>query len=173
MKADCTCPETYPDWHQQDIDLGGHCVHRLGIPSFLNMPIGYEVYLARQQQAVDELQLVEHWPGFVLTRTGWLGGEIIRLLEESPSLSRHVTHLPHPFHVHGYLHHGNVSTLRNAVRSVQMQLLDSGRMPGELYLCYLTCPRCSEQRGGDKVLLLRRWQSSPRLARRLKSRQAG
>lgn len=165
MALDCQCPEHYPDWHRKDIDLGGHCVHQLAIASFLNMPMAYEMYLGRQQLEIDRLQLAQVWPGLVLTRTGMFGGTITRLLEESGSLSRHVTHLPHPFHVHGYLHQGNVGTIRNALREVQMQLLDSGRMPKELYLCHLTCPHCSSQRGGDRILLLRRWQYRASLGR--------
>jgi hypothetical protein len=47
-----------------------------------------------------------------------------------------------------------------------MQLLDSGRMPKEMYLAYLTCPACSEERGGDRILLLRRWRASGRLAKK-------
>lgn len=166
MTRDCLCPEQYPDWHQKDIDLGGHCIHSIPIASFLNMPMAYEMYLGRQQQEIDSLKLKEIWPGLVLTRTGLWRGTIIRLLEESSSLSRHVSHLPHPFHVHGYLHQGNVSTIRSAIRTVQMQLLDSGRMPKELYLCHLTCPHCSADRGGDRILVLRRWQYRAGLNRR-------
>jgi len=164
---DCGCPETFPDWHDQDIDLGGHPVHQLSIPMLLHMPLAYEVYVQKQRQAITDLQLQERWPGLRLTRTGLLRGSLTCLLQDSQSLSRHVGHLPHQFHVRGHLHQGNVSTSRTAIRQVQMSLLDSGKMPKELYLCHLTCPHCSAQRGGDQILLLRRWQPSKVLARRL------
>jgi hypothetical protein len=130
------------------------------------MPLGYEIYLHRQQQALEQLQLRELWPGLVMTRTGLLRGSITRLLEDVRSLSRHVGYFPRPFHVRPYLHHGNVGTIRRTVQAMQAQLLDHGCMPKELYLCYLTCPRCAEERGGDKILLLRHWQKSSLLGKR-------
>jgi len=169
---DCGCPESFPDWHDQDIDLGGQPIHRLPIPMLLHMPLAYEVYVQKQRQAIENLQLQECWPGLRLTRTGLLRGSLTCLLEDNQSLSHHVGHLPHPFNVRGRLHHGNVSTIRDTVRQVQMTLLDSGRMPKELYLCHLTCPHCSEQRGGDKILLLRRWQLSRALDRRRAEKNA-
>jgi len=163
---ECGCPENYPDWHNQDIDLSGHPVHQLPLPMLLHMPLAYELYIQKQQTALEELGLEERWPGLRITRTGFLRGSLTRLLQESQSLSRHVSHLSHPFKVRGYLHHSNVSTIRTAVREVQVTLLDSGRVPRELYLCHLTCPHCSDSRGGDKILLLRRWQISATLTKR-------
>ena len=163
---DCGCPESFPDWHDQDIDLGGQPIHRLPIPMLLYMPLAYELYTQKQRQEIENLQLQERWPGLRLTRSGLFRGSLTCLLEDKQSLSRHVGHLPYPFNVRGRLHHGNISTIRDSIRQVQMSLLDSGRMPKELYLCHLTCPHCSEQRGGDKILLLRRWQTSRALNRR-------
>ena len=168
---ECGCPEDFPDWHDQDINLGGHAIHQLSIPMLLHMPLAYEAYVQRQRQAIDNLNLQERWPGLRLTRTGLLRGSLTCLLEENQSLSRHVSHLPYPVHVRGRLHHGNISTIRTSVRQVQMDLLDSGRMPKELYLCHLTCPHCCEQRGGDKILLLRRWQASKTLEKKLANQQ--
>ena len=168
---DCGCPEAIPDWHDQDIDLGGHLVHQTAIPMLLYMPLAYELYVQKQRQALDQLQLQERWPGLRLTRTGLLRGSLTCLLEDTQSLSRHVSHLPYPFNVRGRLHQGNISTIRDSVRQVQMTLLDSGRMPKELYLCHLTCPHCSERRGGDKILLLRRWQLSKTLDKKRVKRQ--
>jgi hypothetical protein len=173
MMLECGCPGDYPDWHEQDIDLGGQAIHRLSIPMLLHMPLAYEAYVQKQRQAIEQLQLPERWPGLRLTMTGLFRGSLTCLLEDGQSMSRHVGHLPHPFHVHSFLHQGNVSTARSAIRHVQMTLLDSGRIPRELYLCYLTCPHCSEQRGGDKILLLRRWKSSERLEKRLGKRRTG
>src|SRR3972149_4588564 len=99
MTADCVCPPTYPPWHEQDIDLGGYRTHTLSIPTLLHMPLGYEIYLHRQQQTLEQLQLRELWPGLVMTRTGLLRGSITRLLEDVQSLSRHVGYFPRPFHV--------------------------------------------------------------------------
>jgi hypothetical protein len=166
MTSDCSCPSVFPSWHEQDIDLGGYRTHVLPIPMLLHMPLGNEIYIHRQQSSLEQLQLRELWPGLVLTRTGLLRGSITRLLEDTPSLSRHVSYLPSPFQVRAYLHHGNIGTIRKVVQAMQAQLLDGGCMPRELYLCYLTCPRCAAERGGDKILLLRHWQLSALLGKR-------
>ncbi len=160
MSRGCACPERYPDWDGKDIDLGGHCIHTLTIPMLLHMPLGYEAYLKRQYQDIQELHLMESWPNLVLTRTGMFRGSIIRLLEKTSSPSHRIRYLPNPFHLHGKLHSGDVGTIRNSVRQIQMELLDSGKLPKELYMCYLTCPLCQDERGGHKILLLRRWKSS-------------
>lgn len=166
MMAECGCPAAFPAWHEQDIDLGGYRTHTLPIPTLLHMPLGYEIYVQRQQLALERLQMRELWPGLILTRTGLLRGSITRLLEDAPSLSRHVGNFPRPFPLRAHLHHGDVGTIRRAVQDTQAQLLDEGRLPKELYLCYLTCPRCAGARGGNKILLLRRWQSSSVLEKR-------
>ncbi|MBK8163619.1 MAG: hypothetical protein IPK65_10930 [Gammaproteobacteria bacterium] len=170
MTPDCGCPSAYPPWHEQDVDLGGYRTHTLPIPTLVHMPLAYEIYLQRQQRSIEQLHLRELWPGLVLTRTGLLRGSITRLLEDVPSLSRHVGYLPRPFQVRAYLHCGNVSTIRQSVRDMQAQLLDAGCMPKELYLCYLTCPRCATQRGGDQILLLRHWLKSDLLGKRRSAR---
>lgn len=166
MMLECGCPGDYPDWHGADVDLAHHPAHILPIASFLHMPLSFEIYKQRQQSEIEQLGLSERWPGFALTRTGWLRGEMIRLLEESESPSRHFKRLPADFQLQGFLHQGGIGTLRKSVREQQMQLLDCGRMPKEMYLAYLTCPTCSEERGGDRILLLRRWRASKRLARK-------
>lgn len=163
MILDCGCPGDYPDWHDQEIDLSHHAAHVLAIATFLHMPLAYDVYRQRQQQDIQQLGLHERWPGFTLTRTGLLRGRSIRLLQDNESPSRHFTHLGGDFQVHGLLHPGGIGTIRNSLREQQMKLLDSGRMPREIYLAYLTCPRCCDERGGDKILLLRRWQQNKRL----------
>lgn len=173
MAPDCSCPSSYPDWrHGQDIDLGGYRTHTLPIPTLMHMPLSYELYVQRQQQALEQLQLREIWPGLVLTRTGFLRGGITRLLEDAPSLSRHVGYFPRPFQVRAHLHQGNVSTIRQAVRDIQAALLDVGCMPKELYLCHLTCPRCAGERGGERILLLRHWVKSELLGKRRAARAA-
>jgi hypothetical protein len=166
MMLECGCPNEYPDWHNQDIDLAHHCAHVLPIASFLHMPLSFETYKQRQQHEIEQLELRERWPGFALTRNGWLRGKMIRLLEDSESPSRHFQRLPSDFQLRGFMHDGGIGTVRNSVREQQMQLLDSGRMPKEMYLAYLTCPACSEERGGDRILLLRRWRASGRLAKK-------
>jgi len=166
MSPGCACPEHYPDWDGKDIDLGGHCVHVLGIPMLLHMPISYEMYLKRQYQDIQALQLTETWPDLVLTRTGMLRGTIMRLLEKTTSPSHRIEYLPSPFHLHGKLHLGDVGSIRNSVRQIQMELLDSGKLPKELYMSYLTCPLCRDEKGGDKILLLRRWTQSAFLKKR-------
>lgn len=171
MMLECGCPGQYPDWDGKDVNLGGQHAHVLSIPMLMHMPLAYEAYLARQQVAIDQLQLKEQWPGLVLTSTGVLRGSLTRLLEPTVSPSRHIVVLPRPFHIHAVLHHGNVSTARNAIRLMQMELVDAGRVPKELYLCHITCGRCSEGRGGEKILLLRRWIDSPLLQKRIQGRQ--
>ena len=160
---ECGCPAEYPDWHNQNIDLAHHAAHVLPIASFLHMPLSFELYRQRQQSEIEQLEIAERWPGFALTRTGWFRGKMIRLLEDCESPSRHFQRLPADFQLHGLLHEGGIGTMRTSVRKQQEILLDSGRMPKEMYLSYLTCPRCSEKRGGDRILLLRRWRSSQRL----------
>jgi hypothetical protein len=114
-----------------------------------------------------QLELEEEWPGLVLTRTGFLRGEIVRLLKSGNSPSRFVRNLEGSFNLRGYLHHGGIGTIKEGTRHLQMQLFDMGRMPKELYLCYLTCPICRDDKGGDKILLLRRWKESATLAGRI------
>ena len=169
MLLECGCPSTYPAWSDEDVDLGGHCVYQVPIPTFLHMPIGYELQLQRQQTALQRLGLHEHWPGFAMARTGMFGGTVVRLIEDTSSLSRHVTHFPTPYWLRAHLHHGNVSTLHPAAREMQGRLLDRGCMPRELFLAHLTCPRCADGRGGEKILLLRRWTASPRLRKKVES----
>ena len=163
MMLECGCPAEYPDWHKQNVDLAHHAAHVLPIASFLHMPLSFETYRQRQQNEIEQLEMIERWPGFALTQTGWLRGKMIRLLEDCESPSRHFQRLPADFQLQGFLHEGGIGTVRTSVRKQQEMLLDSGRMPKEMYLSYLTCPKCSEERGGDRILLLRRWRASRRL----------
>lgn len=163
MILECGCPADYPDWHNQNVDLAHHAAHVLPIASFLHMPLSFETYRQRQHTEIEQLEITERWPGFALTRNGWFRGTMIRLLENCESPSRHFQRLPANFQLHGFLHEGGIGTVRKNVRKQQEILLDSGRMPKEMYLSYLTCPKCSEERGGDRILLLRRWRSSKRL----------
>lgn len=165
MILDCGCPGEYPDWHGQDVDLALQPAHVLPIASFFFMPLAYEVYRQRQQAEIEALELEERWPGFALTRTGLLRGRVIRLLTHGNSPSRHVETLPGDFTLRATLHEGGIGTVRNSVREQQMQLLDNACLPKEIYMAYLTCPRCAAARGGERILLLRRWVPSPRLAR--------
>ncbi len=168
MRLPCGCPENWPDWHQQDQDLGGHAAHILPLPALLHMPLSYDLYVARQRHDLEQLELQETWPGLVLTTTGLLGGRLIALLHSAASPSRHVQNLPVNFQVRGYLHAGGIGTVRTAHRALQSHLFDLGRIPKETYLCHLTCPQCAEQRGGDQILLLRRWVASTTLEKRLR-----
>ncbi len=171
MTLACGCPEQFPDWEGQDVDLGGQFVHVLPIPMLMNMPLAYGWYLQRQHQSVGQLGLREQWPGLVLTRAGFFRGSLTRLLHSEHSPSRHIHVLPPSFWVHAVLHPGNLSTGRKVIQQMQMELVDAGRLPKELYLCYLTCEQCSEARGGDKILFLRRWEESALLKRRLAGRK--
>lgn len=163
----CGCPTRLPDWNDRNIDLGGHCALIHPIPTLFHMPLAYEAYLQRQQEEVTKLELPELWPGFVITQTGMLRGRLIRLLENTHSPSRHVVYLSQPFNLQVKVHFGDVGSIRAAVRSMQMALLDNGKLPKELYLSYLTCPHCQHDRGGAQVMLLRRWVESSRLKQKM------
>ena len=167
MTTECACPNDYPDWHEQDVNLSGTLVHGLKLPCFLFMPLSYELYVQKQSQALEQLELDEQWPGFVLTRTGLLRGEILRLLKPATSPSRFVRALDGTAQFRGYFHNGGIGRIKESTRKLQNQIFDQGRMPKEMYLAYLTCPACSEKKGGDKILILRRWQESKTLARRI------
>lgn len=171
MTQTCHCPNTYPDWHKKDVDLSGKPTHTLPIASFFYMPLSLDTYLNRQQSDIDQLELEEEWPDLVITHTGMLRGEIIRILTKGDSPSRFIRYLPSEFKLHGFLHHGGIGTIKKSTRELQAGLFDMGRMPKELYMCYLTCPVCSEAKGGDKILLLRRWQASATLSSRIQQRR--
>lgn len=172
MSLTCGCPASYPDWHQQDIDLGGELVHTAAAPMFLHMPIGYELRAQRQREALEQLKLKERWPGLVLIQTGLLRGRLLRLLEPAVSPAHGLSYLASPFHVRGWLHQGPINTVSASVRQMQSALVNEGRRPQELYLGHLTCPHCAAQRGGEKILLLRHWVTSAALLKRISARQA-
>jgi len=167
----CGCPSTYPDWRSGDIDLGGQLVHNQKISMFMHMPIGYEAYLVRQKEDIERLELHEKWPGFNLTRTGAFRGQMLCPLIEENSPARNIELLKNPFHLRVHLLRGDVSEIRKAVRSMQSDLLDEGLMPKELYMSYLTCPECEEERGGKRILLLRHWLKSTKLKARLNKKK--
>ena len=171
MTLPCGCPEHFPDWHDREVDLGGTLVHTLSIPMLLHMPLAYAVYLARQHQLITQLGLQERWPGLVLTRTGFVRGSLTRLLESTRSPARNLRVLPRPFWVYALRHHGNLSTGHKLIQQMQMKIVDAGRRPRELYLSYLTCPRCAEGKGGEQILFLRHWEESALLQRRQSQRR--
>jgi len=171
-RLECGCPSIYPDWKYSDVDLAGQLVHTLKIPMFMHMPIGYEAYLLKQKADIERLELHEKWPGFNLTRTGALRGQMLCPLVEEKSPARNLMNLATPFHLRVQLFHGDVTDMRTEVRNMQSELLDEGRMPKELYLSYLTCPVCEEERGGKRVMLIRRWMKSSKLETRLKKQHA-
>lgn len=168
MRLECGCPGSIPDWHDQDITLTGQLVHTTSAPMFLHMPIGYELRVERQRQTLERLKLTERWPGMVLMRTGLLRGKLLRLLEPATSPARGLEYLPNPFHLRGCLHQGGIGSLAVSVRRIQTDLIRTGKRPLELYLSHLTCPRCAAARGGEKILLLRRWVESPALLKRMR-----
>ncbi len=162
----CGCPAAWPSWAGGDVDLGGQPVHVQPLRTLLWMPMGYQAFRMRQQRELELLELEEPWPGLTLVRMGPFRGQLLRLLREADSPSRRVQHLPAPFRLRARLHRGGMATLRQAVQALQRELLEAGRMPKELYLAHLSCPRCQEAKGGELILLLRRWEDSPRLRRR-------
>ncbi|MDX1810778.1 MAG: hydrolase [Gammaproteobacteria bacterium] len=164
----CACPETYPDWDGKQIDLGGTCVHEMKIAAFFHMPVAYDMYVSKQAANIDHLDLKEKWPGLILTKTGWFGGKIMRLLEDSESPSRLVHYLPGSFWVQCQLHHGGIGTVPKAVHKMQIEMVEKGFIPKEFYLAHLTCPVCVERKGGeDKILIVRRFVANKRIQDRL------
>ncbi|MDH4275237.1 MAG: hypothetical protein OEW08_09385 [Gammaproteobacteria bacterium] len=167
----CTCPQALPAWDGRDIDLGGHAVHRIAMPTPFSMPMAFDLYRQRQQQELERLELHESSPGLVLMRTGLWRGEVMRLLTtDTHSLSRHVQRLPSPYWVRAVLHHGGIGTLRRTITAMQSALFDSGKTPKALFLAYLTCPVCAEARGGEQILALRHWVPNQKLTAKLQKR---
>jgi hypothetical protein len=162
----CHCPETYPDWDGKDIDLSHKCVHLLPIPTIFHMPLAFEFYRRKQSQDIENLELPEKWPGFSLTRMGMLRGQMIRILDDIKSPSRYVTYLGRSFIVRAKLHPGDIGTVKTTLGEMQMQMVNDGHRPKELYLGHLTCPACEERKGGPKMLLVRRWIESEGLKKR-------
>lgn len=167
MSDSCNCPEHYPDWAGRDVDLAGRCVHTFPIASFFFMPLGFDISVERQRENIEGLELKETWPGLVLARTGMFKGSIMRFLEPNSSPGRFVSYLAKPFDVNVRLHEGGMGTVRQTVAAQQSDLLREAKMPKEIYLAHLTCPLCSERKGGEKILVFRRWLASAKLARRL------
>ncbi len=142
-------------------------VHCQKLSMFLHMPIGYEARLDMQLKDMQRLDLHARWPGFVLSRSAMFRGRLLCPLADEDSPARGVMRLPRPFHARAVLFRGDVADVRGEVSRMQSALLDEGRMPKELYLAYLTCPRCQEERGGMQLMLLRRWEKSARLQKRV------
>ncbi len=172
MRLDCGCPSEWPDWHGKDIDLGGWLVHEQAVPMFLHMPIGFEACLDRQHQDISRLGLEEQWPGFVLAKTGMFRGRIYALLADDHSPARRIKRLKNPFMIRCRLFKGEVHQIKQAIREMQSELFDEGKRPTELYLSYLTCPRCREDRGGTQIMIIRHWLRSPKLEARIRQRSA-
>jgi len=70
-----------------------------------------------------------------------------------------------------HLLHGDVADMRQVVRLMQSELLDEALLPKELFLSYLTCPACEEERGGKRLMILRHWVKSAKLEKKLQRRQ--
>jgi len=171
MRLECGCPSEWPDWDGKDVDLGGWLVHEQPVPMFIHMPIGFEACLDRQHEDIKRLELHEAWPGFVLAKTGMFRGKIYALLEDDHSPARKVKRLTNPFMLRARLFKGDMHQIRHAIQQLQSELFDEGKRPTELYLSYLTCPRCRDARGGTQIMILRHWIKSPKLERRLAQRR--
>jgi len=164
---DCGCPSEFPHWDNEDVNLGAWLVHEQKVRMFLHMPIGYEAYLDRQHKDIQQLQLHERWPGFILTQSAAFRGRILCPLAEDNSPARNTFRLSNPFYVRTKIVRGDVGSIKGEVRIMQSSLLDEGKMPKELFLSYLTCPRCQDKRGGTQIMLLRHWVKSKKLEERL------
>jgi len=163
----CPCPEEYPDWDGKSINLGGHCIHEMKISCYFHMPVAYDMYVSKQAENLHMLDLTEKWPGLILTKTGMIGGKIIRLIEDVQSPSRLVKYIPGDFHVMVQMHRGGIGTVSKAAHKMQIAMVEKGCMPKELYLVHLTCDECWERKGGDKILILRRYTANARIQKNL------
>ncbi|MDQ6951615.1 MAG: hypothetical protein Q9M26_08120 [Mariprofundales bacterium] len=165
----CGCPPEYPDWDGRDIDLGGTLMQKTNMAMFLHMPIGFEAKLHRQYETIIHQGLHERWPGIVFSQTGMFHGQLLCPLQEESSPLHGLIRLPNPYQVRCKLLHGDVGKTKLAIRTMQSELLDSARMPKELFLAYLTCPACQQKRGGGtRIMILRHWHASTTLEARLK-----
>ena len=172
MTLPCGCPETYPEeWDGQDVDLGGTLVHDQPAPMLLHFPIAFDLYRKRQVEDIARLGLTERWPGFALTLSATFRGGHLRLLVDDACPARHVHYLPSPYRLRAAMHHGDVGSVRPVIQTMQTALIQAGRMPKEIYLAYLTCPLCVDERGGHKIMVLRRWVPSKKLTERLERQQ--
>jgi hypothetical protein len=168
----CGCPQHYPkEWDGQDVDIGGWLVHTQPAPMLLHFPIAFDLYRKRQDEDITRLGLKERWPGFALTLSAAFRGKHLRLLEEEECAARRVNHLPSPFRLRVAMHRGDIGSVKPVIRNMQTELIQEGRMPHELFLAYLTCPLCSDDRGGNRMMVLRRWKPSKKLKERLEKRQ--
>lgn len=137
------------------------------------MPVAFDMYVRKQALNIAQLGLVEEWPGLAFTRTGVWGGEMLRFITDCNSPSRLVQRLGAPFDVRVNLHDGGIGTVQKTLQKQQMKIVDLGRSPKEAYLAHLTCPVCADARGGDKILVARRWVASPGMQKRLSKQRAG
>ena len=169
QKLACPCPEDYPDWDGKSINLSGHCIHEMKISCYFHMPVAYDMYVSKQAENINLLDLTEKWPGLVLTKTGMIGGKIIRLLEDAQSPSRLVKYIAGDFHVMAQMHRGGIGTVPKAAHKMQIAMVEKGCMPKELYLVHLTCDECWERKGGDKILILRRYTANERVQKNLEA----
>jgi len=163
----CPCPEEYPDWHGKSVNLGGYCIHEMKISSVFHMPVAYDMYVSKQAVNIQELGLKERWPGLILTKTGMFSGKIIRLVEDAQSPSRLVKYIAGDFLLMAQMHGGGIGTVPKAAHKMQIAMVEKGCMPKELYLVHLTCDECWERKGGDKILMLRRYVANERVQQKL------
>jgi len=165
----CPCPEEYPNWDGESVNIGGHCVHEMKISSFFHMPIAYDMYVKKQVDNIHNLELEERWPGFIMTKTGMFGGKIIRILKDAQSPSRLVHYVAGDFLLMAQMHDGGIGTVPKAAHKMQIAMVEKGCMPKELYLAHLTCDVCRDRKGGDKVLMLRRYTANKRIQQNMES----
>lgn len=167
MRLECGCPSEWPNWDGKDINLAEWQVHEQNVPMLIHMPIGFEACLDRQHEDIQKLELEEEWPGFVLAKTGMFSGRIYALLKAGHSPARKITRFDNPFNVRVKLFKGEITQIKTAIRELQSELFDEGKRPAELFLSYLTCPRCKDERGGTQILIIRHWIDSPKLKARI------
>lgn len=170
MNESCACPASYPDWDGKDVSLAGLCVHELSLPTLFHMPLAYDLYVRKQAENIHQLGLQEKWQGLVFVRTGFVRGQLLRILEDAQSPSSQVKYLATPYDAAVTLHPGGIGTITKSVQAQQMKMFDEGKSAKELFLAHLTCPVCSERKGGDKILLVRRWVANARLKKAIEAR---
>jgi len=163
----CQCPDSYPAWHNETVNLAGKSVFADPLFTPLHMPLNFDLQLGHQNHTLSALELKETWPGLVFMRTGLWRGELLRFLDNADAPARQIRRLAPPFNVYAVVHKGDVGTIAVTLKQIQQLLLQRGCMPKQWYLGYLTCPVCAEQKGGHKILVLRRFVENSRLKARL------
>jgi len=146
-------------------------VQHTTLPMFLHMPIGFEARLHMQYETIHAHGLHERWPGITLSQTGMFRGQLLCPLREESSPLHGTVRLSNPYQLRCRLLRGDMGKIKTAVRTMQSELLDRALLPKELFLAYLNCPTCRNGDDDARIMVMRHWIHSPKLAERIRKQQ--